>query len=525
MNTLIILEQHRLEIQAELDAEKTKAERNQLGQFATPPQLAKLILEQARRLLPNNQAVRFLDPALGTGAFFSALLQVFPEACIDAACAYEIDAHYGEAARNLWRDSPIEIFIDDFTKVAPPQHDAGRYNLVICNPPYVRHHHLKSEDKKYLQTIATKISGITPDGLSGLYVYFLCITHAWLQDGGIAGWLIPSEFMDVNYGRSIRKYLTSEVTLLEIHRFAPEEMQFNDALVSSAVVWFRKQTPPSDHVVRFSQGGHLSSPHHQQDIAISDLRQERKWSRFPQNGIRSINHHALRLHDLFDIKRGAATGANDFFIVDRTQIQNHALPSEFLIPILPSPRYLETDEVLSDADGIPKLKQQFFLINCDLPEKQVAENYPTLWCYLQTGRSQGINERYLCRQRPIWYSQDKRQPSPFLCTYMGRQSNGHNPNPFRFILNHSQAIAPNVYLNIYPKKPLADLLSQKPDLRYIIWQSLQSISTEKLIGEGRVYGGGLYKLEPKELGNLLIADIFDENNEILAVFPRQNRLF
>lgn len=60
-----------------------------------------------------------------------------------------------------------------------------------------------------------------------------------MSEDGIAGWLIPSEFMDVNYGKALKAYLLREVTLLHIHRFEPNNVQFDDALVSSAVVWFK----------------------------------------------------------------------------------------------------------------------------------------------------------------------------------------------------------------------------------------------------------------------------------------------
>jgi methylase of polypeptide subunit release factors len=525
IDSLRLLETQRLERQAELDAVKSKTERNQLGQFATPSPLAITILQQAQRFFPADKPVRFLDPAIGTGAFYSALLHVLPNERIAAARGYEIDPHYGQTARLLWDNHEAEIIIGDFTQALPPERDADKFNLVICNPPYVRHHHLSAKDKKRLQARSVQAFPNSLSGLAGLYVYFLGIAHAWLQNNGIAGWLIPSEFMDVNYGSAVRQYLTSQVTLLDIHRFEPEEVQFEDALVSSVIVWFRKEKPRPDHEVHFSLGGDLDTPRLHQSVLLEALRQEQKWTRFPKRPVRAADSNELRFRDLFEIKRGIATGANDFFILDEEQIQQYELPFAFLTPILPSPRYLQSDEVLADLHGDPLLKRPLWLLNCDLPEDQIAHTYPTLWRYLQFGVEQGIHEGYLCRHRSIWYLQDKRAPSQFLCTYMGRSSGGHTSNPFRIILNHSRAVAPNVYLNIYPKPMLAQALAEKPELKHTIWHSLQSIEGEKLVDEGRVYGGGLYKLEPKELGNLPVSELFEWYGEWLPKMPRQVRLF
>ena len=54
----------------------------------------------------------------------------------------------------------------------------------------------------------------------------------------------------------------------------------------------------------------------------------------------------ITLGDLFDIKRGVATGANKFFILDEAQGVAEGIPEEFLIPILPSPRYTMVGTVL-----------------------------------------------------------------------------------------------------------------------------------------------------------------------------------
>ena len=62
-------------------------------------------------------------------------------------------------------------------------------------------------------------------GLAGLYCYFIALSHGWLKADGVASWLIPSEFMDVNYGKAVKNYLLNEVTLLQIHRFDPNNIK------------------------------------------------------------------------------------------------------------------------------------------------------------------------------------------------------------------------------------------------------------------------------------------------------------
>ncbi len=506
-------EQVRLKLQAELDATKTQAERNRLGQFATPTALALDILTYAATLIPQGKKIRFLDPAVGTGSFFSAFQQVFSEKQIVGAVGFEIDPHYGAPASYLWRDSDFTIKQADFTTEEPD----GLFNLVICNPPYVRHHHLQNDDKVRLQTRTAQASGMKLSGLAGLYCHFLGLSHAWMADGGVAGWLIPSEFMDVNYGKAIKHYLLEKVTLLKIHRFDPDDVQFADALVSSAVVWFKKELPPKNHKVAFTFGGSLLEPRYCREVSSAELAHEAKWSRFPLCDIRPKRLNAV-ISDFFDIRRGIATGDNDFFILDIKKIMERDLPLVAFRPILPSPRYLTGNEVDADATGFPLLERQLFLLDTKLSEERISESYPALYAYLQEGKQRGVHEGYLCRHRSPWYSQENRPSAPIVCTYLGR-SNTKSGRPFRFILNNSSATVANVYLAMYPKPQLAKAVEQDATILRHAWEMLNRITPEQLMGEGRVYGGGLRKLEPGELANVdasEIAELIPDFKQILS---------
>ena len=486
--------------QDNLDRTTTKAQRNKRGQVATPPPMALQILEYATSRMHNSTQIKFLDPAVGTGAFFSALLSTNHPSRIASAHGYETDPRITRTARDLWSSSGLTVHQQDFTTADPPG-PGGAANLVICNPPYVRHHHIGPETKAFLKHHLQAQGNMELSGLAGLYAYFMALTHPWMTPGALAGWLIPSEFLDVNYGQGVRDYLTTRVSLHHIHRFDPEQSQFGNALVSSAVVWFTHDIPAPHRQVRITFGGSLAHPMQEARVPLEELRTQRKWSGYPSPTL-VPDHTEATLADLFKIKRGIATGNNSFFVLSEQQAEQNGLPGWALRPVLPPARRLKTDIIQADTTGLPTLKDKLFLLDCPLDPVTVEERSQELSRYIQHGQDTGVPAGYLCQRRTPWYSQEQRPPPPFLCTYMGRQGRDAT-SPFRFILNHSRATALNVYLLLYPKEQLAARLAEDHNLRTATWQALKAIHPRELMQQGRVYGGGLHKLEPRELGRVL----------------------
>jgi adenine-specific DNA-methyltransferase len=491
-------EERRLREQARLDLVRGAAERNRTGQFATPSLLAEEIVRFCwQRWQQCPRSVSFLEPCIGTGSFYSALLRVFPNDWIERAEGYEIDEEYADATKSIWHESGLALTLGDFLQQPQPRR---RFNLLITNPPYVRHHHLDRVQKVFLQDLVRERLGIRISGLAGLYCYFLLLSDAWLEQGGLSLWLIPAEFMDVNYGTAVKEYLTTRVRLLHLHRFRPAEVQFDDALVSSAVVVFEKAKPDDQEVV-FSLGGSLLKPAQSISTRLRSLGATEKWTSYTAASClnTSRSQKEILFGDLFQVRRGLATGNNRFFILPRAEARRIGLPVEFLRPILPAPRQMSEQVIEANPDGFPKLDPQLALLDCRLTELEIKKRYPNLWCYLEGGKRKCIHEKYLTSRRSPWYSQEDRPAPPFLCTYMGRNSNGRKP--FRFLWNKSQATAHNVYLLLYPRNILQEVLTRDPSLQAAVFAALQSLDTEKIAGSGRVYGGGLYKLEPKELSS------------------------
>lgn len=511
------VEGRRQEEQARLDSQKTAAERNKWGQFATPPELAGSLARYALGLI-GRERLYFLDPAIGTGSFYSALAQAVSSQTIESATGIELDPSFAEAAKNLWGKSGLHVVQGDFTRQNPP---TQRFNLVLTNPPYVRHHHLASDEKDRLKEQLRRMLHMEISGLAGLYCYFLLLCHDWMEEGGLAVWLVPSEFMDVNYGVTLRRYLTEHIMLLHVHRFCPTDVQFTDALVSSAVLVFRKAHPSPGHRVRFSFGGPIEKPQSEAEVALDTLRHSRKWTRFPTRTTVE-NADELTLGDLFTIKRGLATGSNSFFILDDQQIERLHIPRRFLKPILPGPRYLMTNIIEPQRDDARAVFPRLYLLDCSEPEDKIQTAWPRFHEYLRKGREQDIHMSYLASHRTPWYSQEQRPPAPFLCTYMGRSANGRNP--FRFIWNRSDATAHNVYLMLYPRARLQEALKNHPELEARVFEALQRITISQFVSEGRVYGGGLHKVEPRELAQIPARVVLESIDGHVQI-ERQEKLF
>jgi hypothetical protein len=263
-------------------------------------------------------------------------------------------------------------------------------------------------------------------------------------------------------------------------------------------------------------------------VPLDQLHGARKWTTFPRHSkndrraIAGSDEHAT-LGDLFRIQRGIATGSNKFFVVERDFALRKRLPMQYLRPILPSPRHLKTTILESDNLGYPLVDPSLCLIDCDLPEETLKARHPVLWEYYQTADSLGIKGRYLVGKRNPWYKQERREPAPFLCTYMGRGSD--LKQPFRFIWNRSLAIGTNLYLMLYPRAELAAMLRRTPSAAAEVFTLLGEVTGHELRGEGRVYGGGLNKIEPRELGRISAMSFVERWPDLNVISQRQKQLF
>ena len=99
--------------------------------------------------------------------------------------------------------------------------------------------------------------------------------------------------------------------------------------------------------VTFSLGGTLENPRTTKRILQRQLGDITKWTSIPSTSISYVFRNVQRLNttktigDLFEIRRGVATGANEFFILDREFAINKALPKQFSATNFAKPKVFE----------------------------------------------------------------------------------------------------------------------------------------------------------------------------------------
>ena len=96
----------------------------------------------------------------------------------------------------------------------PSTPEAGGFDIVLANPPYVRQELIK-EQKPQLK----KIFGDNFSGTADLYVFFYLRAHELLKSGGMIAFISPNKWFRAAYGAKLRKHFASHSDVRSITDF------------------------------------------------------------------------------------------------------------------------------------------------------------------------------------------------------------------------------------------------------------------------------------------------------------------
>jgi hypothetical protein len=440
------------------------------GATFTPPAIVDSMLAWAAT---HENPAYVVDPGAGSGRFALSAARAFPRARIlavesDPLLALLLRANI--AARGLTQR--MSVAVTDYRDLVLPE-KRGR-TLFIGNPPYVRHHDIAREWKRWYSATAEK-HGVKASTLAGLHFHFFVKTLDLAKPGDYGAFITAAEWLDTGYGAALRALLDGPLGGLGLHVIAPEVLPFDDAQTTGAITCFEVgRREASLRVQLVSDTTALDSLLAGRRVPWAEARTTPRWSVLVRPG-EAVPAGYIELGEICRVHRGQVTGGNDIWIA--TSETN--LPRHVLKPSVTKARELiEADTFLSNASRLRRV--------IDLPadlDELAPEAREQVAAFLRWARSLGAHESYTALNRKPWYSVRLREPAPIICTYMARR-------PPAFVRNLCGARYINIAHGLYPREPLSDaILDALADyLRRHVSKS-----------SGRTYAGGLTKFEPGEL--------------------------
>ena len=282
------------------------------------------------------------------------------------------------------------------------------FDVVIGNPPYVRQEKIKT----LKPTLKKRYTCYT--GAADLYVYFYERGLQLLNTNGIHTFICSNSWLDVNYGAPLQKYLLDN-TAGAVICHSEAEREFESADINTIVSILRNGTPnPDSHIHFLTFKTFIGDPNIENrrertrtytELAQAGTREHKyagdKWGgkylRAPDiywTILEKGKDKLVRLGDIAEVRFGIKTGANEFFYLDAERIQAWGIESEFLKPVIKSPR--ECKSIRVDPRQL-----QFKLFMCHADRAALAGTAALE--YIEWGESQGYHQRPSCRGRARWY--------------------------------------------------------------------------------------------------------------------------
>ena len=359
---------------------------------------------------------------------------------------------------------------------------------------------------------------INLSGFTNIYTLFLLKSIYQLNDNGRAAYIIPSEFLNSDYGKYIKEYLVKSNTLRHIIIFNFKENVFDNVLTTSAIILLAKDkhyqkisfsninnTKELNYIQKFI----INYPKITNEILINkdEIDCKIKWRTYYEQNQSKKYKNLIPFNTVAKVVRGIATGANEYFIFNNNKANKNRISNDYLLPCITKSKDINNAFFTKeDFESLKNKNANIFLFNAG--ENSSDQNVLN---YIKIGENSGINKRYLTSKRNPWFSLENRPPSPIWVGVF-------NKNGLKFIRNEAEISNLTTFHCIYPFNNLFNKIEIDLLFAYLLTDVAKSIFNDNR----REYGDGLKKFEPNDLNNALMLDLLqlkeDTKKEILYLF-------
>lgn len=477
---------------------ENESEQKLRGGYYTPEDLATYIAKWIAKSSPEH----VLEPSCGDGIFIKAFHNI---GNTEALHFHGFELFDDEANKAKKRASQLKIkstikcadFLDHAIKLMAT--GKAEFDAVVGNPPFIRYQYLPAESQEKSENIF-KSEHLKFTKHTNAWVPFVIAAIKALKPGGRFGMILPAEIIHVMHAQSLRTYLGEQCSKLLI--IDPEEIWFEGTLQGAVILFAEKKKKFDDHsyglgIYKVAGKDFLNEDPEkvfEDTPRINGETVEGKWTQaLLTKEERTLYKLLLNLdevhkfHQIAKVDVGIVTGANKFFLVPNSVVQEYGL-EKYAHPMFgrsehcPGLIYDEQQHQENTQKGNPT---NFILIKDELSKlpKKVKE-------YISLGEADNLHTRYKCRIRKPWYT----VPSVYS-TKIGMLKRSHDIP--KLILNTVEAYTTDTAYRITAKETIA-----ADKLVFCFPTALTALSAEL---EGRHYGGGVLELVPSEIEELAIA--------------------
>ncbi|MDM7912281.1 MAG: TaqI-like C-terminal specificity domain-containing protein [Methanotrichaceae archaeon] len=250
------------------------------------------------------------------------------------------DFYDGRQLGMLDAEEMYRVNVFDWKRAYPGIMEAGGFDAVIGNPPYVRQESLGEDFKAY-----AKGHFKTYAGTADLYTYFIERSNDLLRDGGLFSFIVSNKWLKSNYGQALRAWMKDR-GLEEIVDFGDLPV-FRNATTYPCIVRMRKAAVQEDLLAvrmksldfsdlgeRVRETGHRVARISLRDDgwSLADEAEQRLLDKMHAVGVPLGEYLESRVY------RGVLTGLNEAFVIDSSKrdqlIAEDARSIEIIKPFL-----------------------------------------------------------------------------------------------------------------------------------------------------------------------------------------------
>lgn len=449
------------------------------GSFYTPISLIEYMVSYIK---PRVQPHSILEPAAGDGRFVNALN------CFDAPITLVESEKKKVATLHAQFGDNCRVYGNDFVSYSLQTDDS--YDLIIGNPPYIAKKKVLKEQADATQRLIRSY-GLEKGVFQNLWVSFVLASIKVLSQKGTIFFVLPFEFLQIQYAEKLREFLERRFNTIEIITF--EERIFENIEQDICLVYMANEAEAKPYV-QYTTLTSAKKPIQLFQSRISRNKPIKKWSNCILNDeeterLRDLAGRFPLIKSFGEISPGIVTGANSFFILTKKEMEELSIPDANVLPIITKsstiPRLLQFKK--TDFDDICGTRNRTHLLSLYALDYELFSD--RLKEYVASGEASKINEGYKCNQRRRWYDVPivKKGDVCFFKRY--------DILP-RIIVNCANLHATDIIYNIR-----FDERYDPPSFAFCFYNSLTLALCEY---SGRFYGGGVGELVPSEFKGLSI---------------------